>query len=214
MEDLTSDVNKLDPKSREFADVLKTSAEKISELRRKEGEVPYEVYMATMEMAGLSPALEVLVFDKEGNLYLKRRKPDENVTEAEKNAWEGKLHIPGTTVFPAKRFELNFYDLLNREIVGSSDDEKRKRVAKLYRGSETMGVAVTPVPERKTTGLTILMKVVVEDPGQLQDGFEKVSTENTRDIIDQHKLTVSKALQNKPGPLIFDESKSQRNSNK
>ncbi len=204
MSELASQVRSLEPTSPEFSQVLKALAEKTAAIRRDEGKVPYEVFISTLELAGIYPAIEVIVFDKKNNLYLKRRGSEENVSTDEENEWGGKLHIPGTTIFPAKRFEMNFYDLLEREIVGGSGKEKRKRIASLYRSSETVGVALYPEPERKTNGLTVFMKVVIDNPNILQAGFEKTTKDNISEVIEQHRTTVQKVLQDRRGPLLFD----------
>ena len=204
--DIAAHVQSLDPGEPEFAHVLGAMAEKAAALRKETGRVPYEVFIASLQLLGVYPCIEVLVTDDKGNLYLKRRSVDQNVSVAEAAAWGGKLHIPGTTVFPAKRFEMNYYSLLDNEVVGGEDGNERSiNIASLYRHSETAGVSLYPEPERGTDALTVIMKIVV-DPSILQDGYEQVTEENLGEVIEQHRPTIEKLLRQHQngGPLLFD----------
>jgi hypothetical protein len=202
---IAAKVSSLDPKSLEFSEVAKTVAEKTQDIRTQDGKVPYELFIAGLEMAGVYPAMELLITDKIGNIYLKRRSREENQSNAEDSAWEGKLHIPGAAIAPAKRFELNFYDFLNKEIVKVGDDsEKRQTTASLYKQSETIGVYMSPEPARKTNAFTLLLRIVIDRPEILQDGFEIVNTDNLSEVIDQHKPIVERLLQKSNIPFILD----------
>ncbi len=200
-------IHSLDPRGAEFAQIFGIMAQSVATLRNEAGRVPYEVFLASLELTGVYPCIEVIVTDKEGNLYLKRRSDDQNASDAESEAWGGRLHFPGSTVFPSKRFEMNFYGLLDREVVGGAEGKERSmEIARLYRGSEAVGIGLYPEPERKTDALTVFMRVEVEDPTMLQEGFEQVSEDNLGEVIDQHKPTIQRLLRAEDigGPLLFD----------
>lgn len=103
------------------------------------------------------------------------------------------------------RFELNFYELLGREIAGIADEtERRKLVAKLYRNSEVLGIQMSPLPERRTNALSLLLGIQIDDPTFLQGGFEKITQENLPDVIEQHRLIVEKLMKNGELPIVLD----------
>jgi hypothetical protein len=96
---ITKDVKRLDTKGVDFKGVAKEVAEKTASLRRSEGRLPMELFLSSLEMQGVYPCLELVIKDKEGNLYLKRRASEENATQAEEEAWGGRLHIPEEVFF-------------------------------------------------------------------------------------------------------------------
>ncbi len=205
-EGVTKDyLQSLDPKSPEFYDVASIVAKKTAGLRQEEGKIPYELFLASVEMLGLSPCIEVIIFDKDDNLYLKRREVRENATSDEEESWGGKLHLPGTTIFPAERFEMNLYGLFEKEVVGGVEGSERRRVlARLYRESEVVGVGMHDEPARKTDGLKVYVKIIIDDPKILQEGYEIVNTGNLEQVIDDHKGPVMRILNHRRGPLFFD----------
>lgn len=202
--EFVSHVESLDPKGDEFSDLFKIVARKVSHLRREESKLPPNLYLSDSEMHGINESLEVIVLDKEGNLYLRRREKEENVNEEEEKSWGGKLHIPGTTIFSRKRFEMNLYSLLEREVVGGTGREKSLNLANLYRKSKTVGSAMLPQPERKSDVLKIYEQVVIDDQSVLRDGYERVTKENLDQVISEHRPVVERILAGKKGPFIFD----------
>lgn len=203
--DLIVRIKKMDPKSPEFAALADVMAEKIAALRKAEGMVPYKLFIAGLKQTGISPTLELLVTDQQGNLYLRRRQASENQSQAEQESWGDMLHIPGTVVNPTKLLQENFYELLAREVVAHSDDsEDRQLAAKLYRTGELFSVTGYPEPERHAKTLKVLVKITVDDPAQLKDGFERVDPSDLSQVIVQHRPLVTQFFSPKEGLQIFD----------
>lgn len=202
---LVEQVRGMDPKSPEFSVLAAVMAEKIAALRKAEGKAPYKLFIAGLEQTGISPTLELLVIDQQGNLYLRRRQASENQSQAEQESWGGKLHIPGTVVNPTKLLQENLYELLAREVVARSDDsEDRQLAAKLYRTGELFSVTGYPEPERHSKTMKVLMKITADDPAQLKDGFERVDPSDLSQVIVQHRPLVTQFFSPKEGLQIFD----------
>lgn len=206
---LAEQVNSLNLRSPEFTDVARVVAEKTANLREEAGRVPYDVFIAGMEMAGVYPALEVIPYDPEGNFYLRRRLEGENASQEEESAWGGKLHFAGSVIVPAQRFELNFYNLLNSEVFRVADEsERRKLIAQLYRKSKVIGISMVPAPERKTSGLSLILSTEIEDPQFLRENFEKITQTNLPEVIDQQRPITQRLLNKGSLPIILDTRKS------
>lgn len=189
----------------DFAVVASRVSKKIADARIEFGRVPYDILIAGMEMAGVYPAFELVVTDKEGNIYLKRRKKSENVSAAETESWEGKLYIPGSVLAPAKRFDFNFYSLLDKEFVRDlSGAEKEEMVQKWYKQSIMLGTQMSPLPERKTDALSLLFNIQIDDMSLLQEGFEVVNKANLSEVIDQHRPIIEQLLDKGTVPFILD----------
>lgn len=202
---LANQVRDMDSKSDEFTAVAAVMAEKTAELREEEKLLPYELFIATLRQAGFQPTVEYLVTDTEGNLYLRRREAHENQSQAEQASWGGRLHIPGSALNPAKQVRRTLFDLLDREIVAKTgDSDNRKRLAKLYRTGEIYAVVSNPEPERYTKTVTILVKITVDDPAALKQGFERVNPDDLSNVIEQHRPTIRQYFSPKKGLKIFD----------
>lgn len=196
-------IQKLDPKSDEFAEIAQKVAQKTDELRKGEGRVPYPLFISSLQMQGIYPCIEVILQGPQGELFLKRREDNQNKSQLEQEAWRSKLHLPGTTIYPARKLESNLYNLLATEVVRDSESpEGALNVTRLYDSALNLGVCLYPEPERHTSALTIFFGIKISDRTILQDGYEIVTEANKEQVIEQHKPTVDRVL--KGQTLFFD----------
>ncbi len=206
--DLIGRVKDLDPKSAEFAEILDVTAGKVADLRRAEGRVTPGIFFPMLKLVGIHPAVEVLVTDLDGGLYLKRRSIAENATEAERQSWGNKLHIPGAIFNLANSLPKNLRSLIDREVVGLEDPEHTGLVDRAYSDARTFGTYTSYLPERHIVGFTLLMRIPFSDTGILRGGFEIVGDHNMDQVIDQHRPVVERVRNSRfwedPEPIIFD----------
>lgn len=211
-EEQTDLLKNIDVESEAFDFVAKTVASKAEVYRNEHGRLPYGTWISSLQFQGIYPCIEVQIVDKDGNIYLRRRENNENLSVAEQESWGDKFQIPGTAVISSKRqssrLELALFGLLEREVAAGSDgsSQKRKNTAVLYRSSEVVGLAMYPEPERKTNAFTVFVRVEVDKEEVLRNDFEIVSLGNVEKVIDQHKPTIHRWTEkrNGKGPMIFD----------
>lgn len=204
--DMLAMLKNLDPKSDQFLAIAEEVAAKTDQLRGKERFLPYRLFIAALQMQGNYATIETLLFSPGRELYLKIREEGENKSAAEQDALGGKLHIPGTPISFTQNLRFNLYRLLAKEVVQADpfgDDPKvahrvRVDIARLYRAAIILGCVLYGEPYRKTTALTHLFGIEIEDRSILGEGYQVVTSKNfdriVGQIIDQHQLTVRKFL--------------------
>ncbi len=143
--------------------------------------VPAEVWVNNLENNGSYSCVEIIPYDPNtGTVYLKKRF-DPNAGRAEKENWEGRLHIPGLSNLKKIRGDEILSILLKKEIIRNPD----------YTDSASTDLKFVtevkyPEPERRTVAVTLELALPI-DPSLLQEDFVPVKRDNIDQVITQHQ---------------------------
>lgn len=188
------DINEVISSDR-FEELFSKIADLTIEYRNKNnGGLPKGIWLKLLELSGSYLCVEMIVKDKDGNLYLKKRN-DPTSTGGE-ITWEGQLHIPGLSTNTSMNAGDMVNLLLKKEILKAEDD-----LTTVSDTSMLIGFVRYPEPERKTTADTLLFELVI-DKSRLQDDFYQIG--KGLPVIDQHKSTIEWYKKGASRPWVFD----------
>lgn len=176
---LFSELLDLEVDSPEFLIIFKYISGLIYRYREDhDGVLPPDLWRELLTLAGSYPVVEALIVHDD-KLYLKRRndhKPPKGEME-----WQGKLHVVGTVLLPHEAPLDGLVRLLKSEVFGLDFPTIQ---------TEFFGSVRYEIPARKSVGDTVLIVVHIDNPNNLQQGFEVVHKGNLKEVLHMHQEIV------------------------